>query len=38
MVDFSYILKQLGTDCFSDQGWEKYCENLNQTAGPDLKG
>ena len=24
MVDFPYILKQLGTDCFNGQGWEKY--------------
>ena len=38
MVDFPYILKQLGTDCFNGQGWEKYDENLSQTASSDLKG
>ena len=31
MVDFPYILKQLGTDCFGGKGWEKYDEN-NQTS------
>ena len=38
MVDFPYILKQLGTDCFNGQGWEKYDENLSHRAGLDLKG
>ena len=38
MVDFPYILKQLGTDCFNGQGWEKYDKNLSQAAGSDLKG
>ena len=38
MVDFPYILKQLGTDCFNGQGWEKYDENLSHPAGSDLKG
>ena len=38
MVDFPYILKQLGTDCFNGQGWEKYDENLSHPAASDLKG
>ena len=38
MVDFPYILKQLGTDCFNGQGWEKYDENLSHPTGSDLKG
>lgn len=38
MVDFPYILKQLGTDCFNGQGWEKYDENLSHPAGSNLKG
>lgn len=38
MVDFPYILKQLGTDCFNGQGWEKYDESLSHPAGSDLKG
>ena len=38
MVDFPYILKQLGTDCFNGQGWEKYDANLSHPAGSDLKG
>ena len=38
MVDFPYILKQLGTDCFNGQGWEKYDEKLSHPAGSDLKG
>ena len=37
MVDFPYILKQLGTDCFNGQGWEKYDENLSHPTGSDLK-
>ena len=37
MVDFPYILKQLGTDCFNGQGWEKYHENLSHPPGSDLK-
>ena len=38
MVDFPYILKQLGTDCFNGLGWEKYDENLSHPTGSDLKG
>ena len=38
MVDFPYILKQLGTDCFKGEGWEKYDENLCQAPNPDLEG
>mgnify|MGYP001162680809 FL=1 len=38
MVDFPCILQQLGTDCFSGCGWEKYEENLSQTVGSDLEG
>ena len=38
MVDFPYILKQLGTDCFNGEGWEKYDENLRQAPSPDSEG
>jgi hypothetical protein len=38
MVDFPYILKQLGADCFNGEGWEKYDENLCQAPSPALEG
>jgi len=35
MVDFPYVLKQLGVDVFNGEGWEKYDEGKAKAAGPD---
>ena len=35
MVDFPYVLAQLGVDCFNGEGWEDYDEGLKTAPRPD---
>jgi len=34
MVDFPYVLKQLGVDVFNGEGWERYDEGLATPSAP----